>query len=201
MYVHACLHKKKTPKNRDLLPEWKNLLRERGSPFELNCPEAPYAEFHPEEGRRSVLVLQNLRHLGYASASVGGGGGGGGLSAAHARLALEELAKFHALGRASLLRPRLGRSCWELLSTDYMYVNKTARFRAIEGALWDRFSRMVRVSQEEEEKEEEGIVKSFERFHRERGFFRTRDVAFAPNPDGFNVLCHGDAWYTNLLFK
>ena len=79
----------------ELLPEWRRLLADRGSPFSLSCAGSPYAEFNPDG--RSVLVLEDMRPRGYSVVEDRSR-----LTENHLKVALEELARFHALGYAYL---------------------------------------------------------------------------------------------------
>ncbi len=173
-------------------------LREKRVSFHLNCFDAAYAKFYPEKDKRSLLVMQNLKMMGYAEARDKKKG----LGDQYLRLALEEMARFHALGRTHLKSHSGGEEAfaqrWDPVATDYMYVNKTAHYQSLEPAMAEGFLQIVAAVQD---KGEEDLLERFYRFHQEKGFFTERDKLYAPCKDGFNVICHGDAWFNNVLFK
>ena len=73
-------------------------MADRKVSFGLNLFDSPYSEFSDDLKVGSVLALQNLKQFGFEEAE----GKKKGLSLRYARLALEELARFHAVGYAFL---------------------------------------------------------------------------------------------------
>ena len=81
-----------------IIPQWKNIIEERKANIRLNFGDIYYTEFSPDVQEGSIIAMQNLNTLGYRDAVNKKKG----LSPKHVSLALDEMAKYHALGHAWL---------------------------------------------------------------------------------------------------
>ncbi len=78
-----------------MIPAWKKMVADKGADIELNFCDCHYTEFN-DEG--SLIAMQDMRTLGFRDAINKKKG----LSPPHVKLALAELAKYHACGYAWL---------------------------------------------------------------------------------------------------
>ncbi len=182
---------------RDILPKWNALAEEKGASFRLNCFATPYTELHDDPGKRNVLAMQNLRHLGYADAPDKKKG----LSLAHAKVVLAEIARFHSLGYLHLTTHpgglEAGRSENEVFLTDDTYVRPPETARHMFEHATSQFADFVELVQEPGQ----DLVGIYRRFaSRTDPYGHYRELCDT-NRDGFNVVCHGDLWFNNMLFK
>ena len=92
-----CLHmeEKEIGMYTKIIPEWKRIIEERRVDMKLNFGDIYYTEDTDVE-MGSIIAMQNLNTLGYGAAINKKKG----LSPKHVRLALDEMAKYHALGYA-----------------------------------------------------------------------------------------------------
>ncbi len=146
--------------------------------------------------------MQNLRHLGYDDVIDKTKG----LPLEYARLALEELAKFHALSRAYMRgHPggmEEGIKANKDFVTDLIFVNPNERTRE----MWRPMPKNIRdlteaVASVVRDPGAKDWLDMLDRFDREEGILSRRDSCFAPKEGGFNVICHGDFWFNNMIFK
>ncbi len=181
----------------NLLPRWNQLAQRRQASFRLNSFAAPYTEFHEEEQTRSVLVMENLQCHGYTDAPNKKKG----LSLDHAKVVLAEVARFHALGYVYLKNfpggIKAGREAHEVFLTDYLHAKPSPGMVQLRKGMFHNIRLMVELIQEPGQ----DLVGILDRFHRERDVFVHLSRLNSPNPEGFNVPCHGDLWYNNMLFK
>ncbi len=77
-----------------VLPAWKEMLRRSGSDIDLHFCDCHYTEL---SGDTSIIALDNLSKNGGYRHAINKTRG---LNASHVRLALAELAKYHACGYA-----------------------------------------------------------------------------------------------------
>ncbi len=182
---------------RDILSRWNKLAEERGASFRLNCFKAPYTELHGEDGKRSILVMQNLQNYGYTNPPERKKG----LSLAHAKVVLEEIAIFHALGYTFLTTypggVEVGMEENKVFLTDRVYANPVGNVKLIFETAAAGIPDMVEIAQEPGQ-DLVGIYKKFTSSKDAFGYYR--DLC-QTNKDGFNVICHGDLWFNNMLFK
>ena len=79
-----------------IIPAWKKIIEERGADITLNFGDICFTEYFEDLDQGSIIAMQNLNTLGYRDAINKKRG----LSPKHVRLALDEMAKYHALGYA-----------------------------------------------------------------------------------------------------
>ncbi len=185
----------------EIMPKWQKMIKDRGAKFELHCHPSPYAEFNEEHEKGSILVMENLCHIGYSTAENKKKG----LSVAYAKAALEELAKFHALGYAYLKNYpgglKEGVEANEMMANDYLFANPhpltkqafTAMSDTMKSAMYDLIQNIEEPGQE--------LLKSIKAFDEEYDLDETRARLYGPEEGQFNTLCHGDTWFNNMLFK
>lgn len=77
-----------------VIPEWKKIIEDKKAGIELNFGDLYYTEYFSEVEKGSIIAMQNLNTLGYRDAINKKKG----LSPQHVKLALDEMAKYHALG-------------------------------------------------------------------------------------------------------
>ncbi len=185
---------------RDVIPAWKKLCQKRNAAFELNCFPALHTEFHEDTVKGSMLVMQDLAHLGYRDAVNKKKG----LSLSHAKVVLEEIAKFHALGYAYLKSYPDGIAQGlkenESIVTDYMYVRphefSQSVFKSFDQGLYLSTCNLLELVQEEGQ----DLCGIFEKHRANCDVTKLRQKIYGPNPSGFNTLCHGDIWFNNVMF-
>ncbi len=187
---------------REILPAWKNLMRERKAEFSINCYESPYSEYHEDwqEGG-SILVLQDLRTHDFKD----GIDKKWGLDLYHSKLAMEELAKFHALGYAYLKSypggTKEGLERNKLIARDYCISNPSAMAEAvIEPMNKMAVANMVTVLKSVQEPGQD-FAGAFMKAHAKADIFDMSKRLFGADMEGFKTICHGDAQLNNLLFK
>ncbi len=183
---------------RDLLLKWNEMAQEKGAKFRLNNYLAPYTEFNPDDsGKRSILAMENLQYYGYEDAPHKKLG----LSLDHVKLALEEVAHFHALGYHYIKSYPGGIN--EGLEKNRTFITDYIVASAAPGPLNFRNASPGRIRSTLKFIEESGqdLSEIFWKSHEKDDITKRFKEAFSPNADGFNVLCHGDLWFNNLLFR
>ncbi len=183
---------------KDLLPKWNGLAKEKGLSFKINNFLAPYTEFNTDDsGKRSILAMENLQYQGYKDAPNKKKG----LTLAHAMLALEEVARFHALGYNYIksypggIEEGLEQN--RTFTTDYIIAESKPGPLNVRDAspIWIR---SILKFVEDSGQDLSGI---FWKSHEKNNVAQKFKTAFSPNHKGFNVLCHGDLWFNNMLFR
>ncbi len=189
---------------RDMLPAWNRLAKERGASFMINCLESPYTELHEDVEKGSILMMQNLRHLGYEDAMDKKKG----LSVAHTKLVLGELAKFHALAYAHLNNYpggiTEGLDANEVIATSYLFEERPDDDKTIQDVrkmLGEQFQLNMIKTMDRIQEPGQDLVGAIKRFDKEHGILKHRDMLMVRDTSAFNTLCHGDAWFNNMLFK
>jgi len=76
------------------------MAKANGDLASINCFDSVYSEFHEDPSKGSLLVMTDLKALGYEAAETQNTTFS--LSLPHLKLALKELAKFHAFGEIFL---------------------------------------------------------------------------------------------------
>ncbi len=184
-----------------VLPAWKKLIRERKANFEITCHDVAYAEYHDDVEKGSILALQNLKSLGFDDALDRQNG----LDIHHARLALAELAKFHALGHAHLASypggTKEGLEKNSAFVTDYLFVHQSPTGKKImdslNASMVSNFYNLLLSVQEPGQ----DFVGAFKKKHEEENVFAFRKTLYRPDREGFKTTCHGDTHLNNIMFK
>ncbi len=181
-----------------VLKKWNSMAEEKGASFRLNDIKSPYSEFHGDGGgKRSILVMENMKHLGYEDVADKKKG----LSLAHAKLVLEEIARFHALGYVWVKSHpggiKGGRAANKIFLTDFVFAEPPQDVYNMMKSTTDKFLATVKLVQEPGQ----NLDKIFEKFMSKVDPFAYFTKLSATNNDLFNVVCHGDLWFNNVLFK
>ncbi len=184
----------------DMLPEWRKLICDRGAKFDINCSRSLYSEIHDDVQKGSILVMENLTWHGFNDDVDRTKG----LDIHHAKVALAELAKFHALGYAKLNSYPGGinegvRANPELC-LDYLYINcanldvqETFTASMVTGMQYQ-----LEVAQEPGQ----DFVRAFhQKLKEEGGVLALRKRLYTPRKGEFHTLAHGDAHLMNIMFK
>lgn len=187
----------------ELIPAWQRLIDERKARIELNFCPSPFTEFHQDIDKGSIIVMENMKFMNYRDAIDKRKG----LSIHYVKLALTELAKFHALGYAYIksypggIQEGLAKN--DVVARDFFF-SATNRDEAVEvmlnhmqGSMIPNMINVLSACEEPGQNFGDALL----RFHERKNIFQLRDELFASNPDEFNTLCHGDAWFNNMLFQ
>ncbi len=185
----------------DMLPEWRRLIRDKGAKFDINCFESPYSEIHDDVQKGSILVMENLKQHGFSDDVFDRTKG---FDIHHAKVALEELAKFHALGYAKLNSypggVMEGVKDNAELCRDYLYVecaNEEVQ-ETFTASMVTGMKYQLEVAQEPGQ----DFVKAFHRkLEEEGGVLALRKRLYTPRQGKFNTLTHGDTHLMNIMFK
>ncbi len=185
----------------EILPAWKKLIEEREAGFAITCYDAPYTEFNDDMEKGSLVVMQNLQPRGFEDARDKKHG----LDMHHARLALAELAKFHALGYAHLKSysggVEEGLKCNELFVTDYLFINPSPTGKAVMQSVNSSMITSMQNLLSSVQEPGQDFVGAFMKAHEKEDVFTFRTKLYRPDTDGFKTVCHGDTHLNNLLFK
>ena len=183
---------------RDVLPAWNKMAEEKGASFRMNNIPAPYTEIQPDDGdKRSILVMENLALHGYRDAANKKKG----LSLVYAKAALEEIARFHAMGYSYMMSYPGGleeaKKANDIFITDFVNVRPTPAGVNMARSMVTGAAGILELIQEPGQ----DFVGIYNRFLEENDPVEYCRKIFSPNPDGFNVIGHGDLWFNNMLFK
>ena len=184
---------------RDIIPAWNRMAKEKGASFRINNLPAPYTELYPEEegAKRSILVMEDLACHGYKDAINKKKG----YSLAHAKVALEEIARFHALSHSYIVNYPGGmekaKEDNKIFMTDYTCVEANPVRANITRSLVEYAAFTLDLIQEPGQ----NFGDIYRKFLEENDALEYSKMIMAPNPDGFNVICHSDLWFNNMLFK
>ncbi len=186
-----------------VLPEWKALVKDRGASglFKIPCCDSFYSEFHDDPLQGSLIVMDNLTRQGFHHPDDKRRTG---LDLQHSKLALEALAKIHALGHAHLnshgggLEKALKEN--DLLVTCRTFVEPEEQLRktlkAGSRAKAANFQALLGAVQGERD-----FVGALGKLIAKGDLFEFRRTLYRPQPGGFNTVCHGDAHINNVLFR
>ncbi len=189
------LEEKEITYYKEIVPKWHRLAEERKASFRINSFDSPYSEYHEEEGRRSILVMQNLRHCGYTDAPNKKKG----LTLAHAKVALEEIARFHALGYAYIKSYpegiEAGKAANDIFIADHLKADPKTQdvFKAFTSEFMHRVGVVEEPGQD--------LVSVYQKFLYKNDAFEYFLRITEPKSDAFNVICHADLWFNNMLFR
>ncbi len=190
------LEEKEITYYKELMPKWNLIAEEKKASFRITNLDSPFAELG-EKGKRSILVMENLCHHGYTDAPNKKKG----LSLDHIKVALEELARFHSLGYVYLKSYpnglEEGRRKNEVFITDYMTAETASGAQVLFKRLSDEIINTVGLIQEPGQ----DFVSIYQRFRDENDPYKFIQRLLRAKPDAFNVICHGDVWFNNMLFK
>ena len=179
-----------------LMSEWNKLAEEKMASFRITNFDSPFAELG-KKGKRSILVMENLCHHGYTDAPNKKKG----LSLDHTKMALEELARFHALGYVYLKNNSNGLKEEEdkiaIFTTDYLILHPSPK---TEG-LMKQFTKEIVNTVCLIEEPGQDFVAIYERFQKKTDPYELLQMLYKPKSNAFNVICHGDVWFNNILFK
>ncbi len=181
----------------EMAPKWNGIAAERKASFRLNSFAAPYTELPKDDSGRSILAMENLTYQGYTDAPHKKKG----LSLAHAKVALEEIARFHALGYVYMKTYPGGldkaHADNEVFLTDYVYVKPSDAMKSMFESFMSTFFVAVKAIQEPGQ----DLVTIFDKFNDAHDPVKYIKEMFTAQPDKFNLICHGDLWFNNMLFK
>lgn len=201
MHRECNVEKKEIIFYRELLPALEKLVEEKKANFRFSSWPSPYAEFNEDISKGSILVMKNLKTLGFRDAIDIKRG----LDIYHAKLALEELAKFHALGHAYLNNypggVKEGLKKNEILTTDYSFVNQSELVKSavdtVNETLFSGFAHLLDVVQEPGQ----DFVGALNRMHEKKNVFSFRKELYTAKEGEFNAICHGDTHLNNIMFR
>lgn len=183
----------------DLLPALKDFIAKKGSDIQLKfCPfiYGEYNEDVPKEDcvHSSMIMLEHLGHLGYIDPINKTSG----LDLDHVKLVIKALADYHAATRG-FYRAKYGdlENMVEkepLQAKDYFaFMLNQFRSSMVEGF----FQRFLNIGDDGQK-----YVDSYQRFAKDvMDPIDLRNKLTGPDICRFNVLCHGDPWFNNMLFK
>ncbi len=178
-----------------LIPAFKKLA---GDKIELNFAECHYTKQSDDE---FIILMENLKAVGFRDAIDKKCG----LGRDYAKLALGEIAKFHAVGYAYLKsftgEVEGGLEAEPVLTTDFFCDKKSDLIKEIFGKFKDQQVKQWLDMMGRCEEQGQGLKDILAKATADFDLTDKRDELYAPNPNGFNVLCHGDAWFNNMLFK
>ena len=183
---------------KEMLPKWNKLAAERGAPFITNNFVSPYAEYHGGKEKRSILVMENLLSHGYTEPPNKKKG----LSLAHTKVALEELARFHALSYAYLKSYpnglEEGKADNAVFTTNYLNTTPPTRLcKFFKGYTNVNFVKIIGCVEEPGQ----DLESIYQKFQAVNDPFELLQMLYKPRHNSFNVVCHGDLWFNNILFK
>ncbi len=181
-----------------MFSKYNEMAEKKGATYRINNIPAPYTEFHQdEENKRCIIAMENLQYHGYRDAPNKKKG----LSLAHAKLALEEIAKFHAFGYSYINSypggTEEGRKKNKIFTTCYLFDEQTEGGKNLLTNMTANTSRVVKLIEEPGQ----NLTDIYEKFHADNNVPEYNRRVFSPNKEGFNVICHGDLWFNNMLFK
>ncbi|XP_063227076.1 uncharacterized protein LOC134533481 [Bacillus rossius redtenbacheri] len=158
----------------------------------LRLPRCLHAACRPGSGD-GVLVLEDLRPAGFLMPDRHRG-----LDAAHCRLALQELARYHAL---SLAMKQLDPEAFHITRSqisEVIYVPEAAHIfgPSLENACRMAISGLRLLAADDPPLQE--AIRALEK--RRGGIFQLMTRLVQPS-EPFSVICHGDFWLNNILFS
>lgn len=183
---------------KQVIPKFKQMVQ--NTDVELNFAPSYYNEFNEDN---SILVLQNMNVSNYRHPEDKKLG----FDETHAKLVLDELAKFHALSFAYFNSfpggIDHGLKEMELLVTDYFCANQDPFMKEVNDSYLEESHISIERNLEKCRDEDEKInfKEVYQKFRQDVEPFDMRNELYAPNPSDFNILCHGDVWFNNILFK
>ena len=186
----------------EFAPDLKNFLNGLGLDQELKLaiPDCPYAETNPD---CVYFLLNNLKKAGFSEEFDKQQG----LDAAHTELALDELAKYHAVSHAYIMHKAKDSSLrqvlkdYEVITRDYLNVEPTEfGIQVLKSLTNPAVKNVLKNLKVLEESGDEDLVGIFQRFldkHDGRHHLSGRKV----NLNEFNAVIHNDYWFNNMLFR
>lgn len=188
----------------DLLPALKEFISKKGSNIELSFCPFIYGEFKKDIPKQecafgSLIVMEHLSQMGFSEPKSKRSG----LDLEHVKLVVKSLAEFHGASYA-YYKNKHG-SIDNLVehepiqAKDYMSdPTMAAIMEPFSHGMIESFLNALANSGPDGPK----YVESYKRFSKERMEpTKLRDQLTRPDACRFNVLCHGDPWFNNILFK
>lgn len=183
----------------DLVPALKDFIAKKGSDIKLSFCPFVYGEFKeniPKEDcvHGSMIIMEHLGHMGYSEPINKKYG----LDLAHVKLVMKSLGEFHAAARV-FYKAKHGSleniMEKELIQTRDSFTPMMSQFNdAMDEGI---YKTLLNIG-----KDGEKYVESYKRFSTNvMKPLELRDQVSSPNACKFNVLCHGDTWFNNMLFK
>ncbi len=178
----------------NMLPRWSQMSEQ----VKLNACHVPYTEMRRGNNKRSIIVMEDLNKSGFRHAVNLYKGG---FTLEHTKLALTEVAKFHALSYAFMnshdggLDKALEDN--KVFVTDYLMVNPPQATVDMFKGLIDTIPETVRQIQDPGQ----GLEEIYDKFSQEEDLMSRLKLLLAPKEGGFNVVCHGDLGFFNIMFK
>ncbi|XP_059086586.1 uncharacterized protein LOC131883208 [Tigriopus californicus] len=207
-WVRPCrMEEKEVAFYNDLVPRLKSYLNQKGSGIELQlCPKI-FAEFKedtkPEECQYgSMVLLEHLRYNGFTEQSNSNRKAG--FDMAHTKLVLEALADFHAVTYGYLkqkhgsLNDMVDKE--PLFARDFIGADPPVELEAFKEQFAEQGiqSHLTLLSSFKDDKYE----KLFKLFMEKNGNPTTYCEKLGSYKNfEFHVLCHGDPWFNNMLFR
>ena len=189
----------------EFAPKMRRLIEAKKAEVELPLVQSPHAEFHPEdEAEPSFVFMQNMKVCGYSDPPEKKKG----LKPEYVKLAMEALAKFHAVSYAVFKSHPDGLDGGlkenDVIAKDFVFTEKDPKAGEMM-APYDKTMAMVSDAYMTAcSNEKENIPRIIQNYMDKHGYAdasEARNALIKADPDGFNVLCHGDTWFNNILFK
>ena len=190
-----------------MIPALKQFIADRN--IELNVAPFVYSELYEDQTgnknkkKPNILILENLITAdGCYRDPVNKMNG---LSLDYTKVALDEIAKLHAVsyayakslpGGVSNAGENLGN-----LARDFIYTDPCQFLKDLQ--LHDQPENLAGMRNVLKVCQGPGqdLVGILNHFHELNDIFESRNACYKTDPSGFNVLCHGDPWFNNMLFQ
>lgn len=165
------------------LPKFEELYKEAGVHVEL-APNCLWCEELPE---RSTLVLEDLRLHNFKNMDRLNG-----FDSKYAKLVVQKLAELHA---ASAVYEEINGPYEAMFHGSFLNETNKPMFAAMYGPRTEGYKNAMR------EWGLQDLEKYFEKTLDFETYFEQNMRLNTPDPNGFNVLNHGDMWTNNIMFS
>ena len=186
---------------RETVPALKKFAEENNYDMELVFPQCVYTEFHDDMSKGSIIVLEDMKHSGFSDPVDKKQG----LSLDYVKMGLRGYAELHALSFAyfnshpegidkALEENQLVTTCVIILEPSDTLKKIYENFDAQDKEMKEDLLEAV-------QDEGEDFVGIYRKFSEENVIKEYLGKMYSSKASSFNTLCHGDAWFNNMLFR